>query len=69
MSDVLNYSIWNFAYLLKTLAGMTAYTWHTILLDFILVAQKLEQLGFMYHHKKVVVVEHTIASALDSKLL
>jgi hypothetical protein len=37
------------------MAGYTSAIWHTVLLDFILVAQKLEQLGFTYHKVKVVI--------------
>jgi hypothetical protein len=39
------------------LAGYTSGVWHTILLDFIHVAEQLEQLGFTYYKGKVVIVE------------
>jgi hypothetical protein len=39
------------------LAGDESRVWHTHLEDFILVAQKLEGLGFIYNNGSVTVVE------------
>jgi len=39
------------------MAGDEAATRHTIFLDYILVAQKLEQLGFTYYNGNVIIVE------------
>ncbi|HUD06813.1 MAG TPA: hypothetical protein VMR34_02905 [Candidatus Saccharimonadales bacterium] len=39
------------------MAGYTSAIWHHILTDFILVAQRLEELGFTYHKGKVIIIE------------
>ena len=39
------------------MAGYESATRHTIFLDYILVAQKLEQLGFTYYNGNVIIVE------------
>ncbi len=31
-------------------------SWHPLLVDFVLVGQKLEQLGFTYHKGEVIIV-------------
>ena len=49
------YNWWNTLHLKKLLAGYMSRVRHTILLDFILVAQRLEQLGFTYHKGKILV--------------
>jgi hypothetical protein len=43
--------------LLFELAGDESAIWHTLFKDFILVAQKLEKLGFKYYNGKVVILE------------
>lgn len=40
-----------------SLAGYTSLSWNTLLNDCILVAEKLEQLGFAYYKGKVTIVE------------
>jgi hypothetical protein len=39
------------------MAGYESATRHTIFLDYILIAQKLEQLGFTYYKGKVTIAE------------
>ena len=39
------------------MAGYESATRHTMLKDFLLVALKLEELGFTYHNSKVVVID------------
>jgi hypothetical protein len=41
----------------NTLAGHESDGWHPLVEDFILVGQKLEQLGFIYHKGRIVLVE------------
>ncbi len=43
--------------LLFELAGDEPTIWHTILEDFVLVAQKLEKLGFIYCNGEVIILE------------
>ncbi len=38
------------------MAGDESLNWHPLVADFILVGQKLEQLGFTYSHGKVTVM-------------
>jgi len=40
-----------------TVAGYSSLSWHPLLSDFILLGQKLEQLGFTYYKGKVTVVD------------
>jgi hypothetical protein len=44
-------------YLLSILAGGKSLNWHPLLTDFILLGQKLEQLGFTYFKGRVAIVE------------
>jgi hypothetical protein len=46
------------SYLLFILAGCESVTWRPLISDFILVGQKLENLGFVYGHGSVVIIEH-----------
>jgi hypothetical protein len=39
------------------MAGDESAIWHTIFSDFLLVAQKLEELGFIYSEREVLVVD------------
>jgi len=39
------------------MAGCEPLNWHPFLSDFILVGQKLEQLGFTYYQGKVMFIE------------
>jgi len=41
----------------QVMAGTKSRVWHPLLEDFILVGQKLEQLGFTYYNGKVNIVE------------
>jgi hypothetical protein len=43
--------------LLKTLAGDESLNWHPVISDFILVARKLEKLGFVYGKGGVIIIE------------
>ena len=40
-----------------TLAGDESLKWHPLVSDFILIARKLEKLGFVYHRSSVVIIE------------
>jgi hypothetical protein len=42
--------------LLTFLAGDESLNWHPLLSDFILVGQKLEQLGFTYHQEGIAIL-------------
>jgi hypothetical protein len=39
------------------MAGDESAIWHTLLRDFLIVANKLEELGFVYYRGNVVIVE------------
>lgn len=41
------------------LAGGESLNWHPLLADFILLARKLEKLGFVYHRQNVSVINPT----------
>lgn len=41
------------------MAGRKSNGWHPLVDDFIFVGQKLENLGFIYHHGSVLIVEST----------
>jgi hypothetical protein len=49
------------------MAGCESLAWHPLVEDFILVARKLEKLGFIYNRGKVVIIEpekmHEISGA------
>jgi hypothetical protein len=38
------------------MAGGKSLNWHPLIEDFILVARKLEKLGFIYHRRSVMVI-------------
>ena len=40
-----------------SMAGNESLNWHPLIADFILVARKLEQLGFVYNKGSVIVVD------------
>ena len=39
------------------MAGDESLNWHPLLADFILLGQKLEELGFLYHNGDVIVTD------------
>jgi hypothetical protein len=57
------WTVWRILHMLSIFAPATSIGWgygsrrNTLPVDFILVAQKLEKLGFVYHKGKVVIVE------------
>ena len=52
-------------YLLSILAGCESGGWHPLVEDFILVARKLEQLGFIYNKGNVIVMDQYEEGAGD----
>ena len=53
-----------FAYLLIILAGGESLNWHPLVEDFILVARKLEKLGFIDHRRSVMIIESLVEDRL-----
>lgn len=39
------------------MAGGESDSWHPVVADFVLLAQKLEKLGFIYHRGSVIIAE------------
>lgn len=56
-----------FLHLLLSLAGCASRAGNPLLADFVLVAQKLEKLGFIYHRNKVMIAEQP-ASLFSEKI-
>lgn len=56
----LKYHIRNRSDLAAALAGDESLNWHPLVEDFILVGIKLEKLGFVCHHGRVVVLDMDI---------
>jgi hypothetical protein len=50
------YNVWNLLHLKKSLAGYTFRSWNTLVSDFILLAHKLEELGFTYCKGDVIIL-------------
>jgi len=39
------------------MAGLESHAWNPLIVDFIQLARKLEELGFTYHRKNVFIIE------------
>ena len=50
-------NIWHLLYLSKLLAGTTVHGGNTLFADFIMIAQKLEKLGFTYYKGRVILTD------------
>lgn len=50
------------------MAGSESLSWHPLVEDFVLVGQKLEKLGFVYHRGSVIVTELLASPNLSERL-
>jgi hypothetical protein len=55
---------WSISTFLSNLAGDESDGWHPLVADFILVARKLEKLGFIYHRGNVIIINSSDELAL-----